>query len=84
MENEQIEKLAHLAEITIKVLPHGGTYSASEVNELLARQREIIAERIRREFRGKSQGTAGSESAQSENNADSPLATESAQAQKGT
>lgn len=41
------EIAAHLAEITIAILPHGGDYRAEEVNELLARQREIIAKRIR-------------------------------------
>ena len=43
-----VEELAHLAEITIVVLPHGGTYKAEEVNELLAKQRTLIAERLRK------------------------------------
>lgn len=47
MSREELERIAHLAEICIVPLEHGGTYKAEEVNQLLARQRLFISGKIR-------------------------------------
>jgi hypothetical protein len=49
MSRDDIAHIADIAEITIVYPPHDGTYTFGEVNELLARQRQIIADRIRKE-----------------------------------
>lgn len=47
MSKEELERIAHYAEICIVPLEHDGMYSAEEVNQLLARQRLFISGKIR-------------------------------------
>ena len=42
------EVAAHLAEITITVAPVQASFTPEEVNQLLGRQRQAIADRIRK------------------------------------
>lgn len=44
----EIDRAAHLAEITIYLPPLGAPYRAEQVMGFLAAQRKLIAERIRR------------------------------------